>query len=89
MINDGHFGQLKINIFLEGFRIWIGRVTFHNVPSFFRKIRQIPIEKIFIVPVRQNVSIRWELNFCDENTCKGIGFIKKINKVQKVISAVF
>ena len=43
----------------------------------------------FIVPVSQIVSISQETNFCDENTYQGIVFIKKIKKVQKVISVGF
>ena len=44
---------------------------------------------VIIVPVIQNVSIRQETNFYDENTYQGIVFIKKIKKVQKVISVGF
>jgi hypothetical protein len=34
------------NFFSKAQHIWMERVTFHYVPSFFRKIDQIPTEKM-------------------------------------------
>jgi hypothetical protein len=35
----------------------------------FPSIYGITFKKIIIMHVSQNVSIRWEINFCDKNTC--------------------
>ncbi len=45
MRNDGLFGQFK-TFSKKGQHIWMERVTFYNVPSFFGKIHQIPTEKM-------------------------------------------